>query len=151
MSITLPKVKSRKKIIQSFFGYDPIDGQYKVLCMSQKVFTLEGRRVKQSWKMIECNIIHRPVTNGVCINGVLYYGAFTGIDMKEWCLMRFYVRFEKFDQVVQILSDQSPPSLISYIPPTLMSYKGKVTLAIEVEQQRFELWVLEDTEKHEWS
>jgi len=28
--IPLPKVKSRKKIIQNFFGYDPVNGEYKL-------------------------------------------------------------------------------------------------------------------------
>ncbi|XP_010431719.1 PREDICTED: putative F-box protein At1g31000 [Camelina sativa] len=165
-SITLPKVKSRKKIIRSFFGYDPVDGQYKVLCMSEKlhdywhapsvehqVFTLGG--VNKSWRMIECNILHRAKTNGVCINGVVYYGAWMidtsvreCVSKKKWCLARFDVRSEKFDQVVQILG---VPFVRNFHHPSLISYKGKASTVSETKRQRFELWVLEDAEKHEWS
>ncbi|KAL1192044.1 putative F-box protein [Cardamine amara subsp. amara] len=163
-SITLPKVKSREKCISSFFGYDPVDDQYKVLCMSEtfhdykngssshehQVFTLGG--VDKSWRMIECNILHRSKTNGLCINGVVYYGAWATVNSwrDEWCLARFDVRSEKFDQLVQFLGDHSPPPT-SFLNPYLMSYKGKVTLAIEMRQRTFELWILEDAEKHEWS
>lgn len=161
-SIPLPKVKSRRKAIQSFFGYDHVNDQYKVLCMSEnlnyslspssehQVFTLGG--VDKSWRMIECSILHRPKTNGVCINGVVYYGAWKTDNsrMPEWRLARFDVRSEKFDQLVPFLGDHSPPPL-NYYHASLMSYKGKVTLAIDMTRQRFELWVLEDAEKHEWS
>ncbi|CAA7053920.1 unnamed protein product [Microthlaspi erraticum] len=166
-SIALPKVKSRKKTIRSFFGYDPVDDQHKLLCMSEKayrgphrppsfehqVFTLGG--VDKSWKMIECNVPHLPQTNGVCFNGVVYYGAYMGTLMKECCLVRFNVRSEKFDQVVRFLGDHSPPPplLSSLRYPSMISYKGKVTLATRSYEQmmRYELWVLEDAEKHEWS
>lgn len=169
-SITLPKVKSRKKIIRSFFGYDPVNGQYKILCMSEKVhdywhgpsfehqvFTLGG--VDISWRMIECNILHRPKTNGVCINGVVYYGACMIDDTsvrecvtkKKWCLTRFDVRSEQFDKVVQFLGEHASSGR-NFKDPSLISYKGKASLVTTViEKQRFELWVLEDAEKHEWS
>ncbi|KAG7656028.1 Galactose oxidase/kelch beta-propeller [Arabidopsis suecica] len=162
MSIYLPKVKSRSKIIQSFFGYDPVYGQYKVLCMSERmndylnvpssehqVFTLGGvQKVEQSWRMIECNIHHRPKTNSVCMDGVLYYGAFTGGDMLEWCLMRFDVRTEKLDLVSRL----NESSIQCYRPghsPSLIKYHGKVALAFETSLHTFELWVMEDAEK--WS
>ncbi|CAA0258893.1 putative F-box protein [Arabidopsis thaliana] len=161
-SIYLPKVKSRSKIIQSFFGYDPVYGQYKVLCMSERmndylnvpssehqVFTLGGvQKVEQSWRMIECNIHHRPKTNSVCMDGVLYYGAFTGGDMLEWCLMRFDVRTEKLDLVSRL----NESSIQCYRPghsPSLIKYHGKVALAFETSLHTFELWVMEDAEK--WS
>ncbi|ESQ29030.1 hypothetical protein EUTSA_v10023891mg [Eutrema salsugineum] len=160
-STTLPKVRTRRNFIRSFLGSDPLDAQYNVLCMSQKmygkwrsqsfehqVFTLGG--VDKSWRMIECNILHGPVTNGLCIDGVVYYGALTGMSKNECCLVRFNVRSEKFGQVVGFLGDHdTPPSLFSHI--SLIRYKGKVTLAIQIGITRFELWALEDAEKHEWS
>ena len=79
-TIYLPKVRSRKQIIRSYFGFDPVESQYKVLavCMSDKVgdyskvpssehkvFTLMGRegRVAQTWRMVKCNTSpHCPKT-----------------------------------------------------------------------------------------
>ncbi|KAL1192043.1 putative F-box protein [Cardamine amara subsp. amara] len=152
-SITLPKVKSTEKSFQSFFGYDPVDDHYKVLCMSSaesehQIFTLGG--VDKSWRMIEYNILHIPKTNGVCINGIVYYVASTYGNRDEWCLVRFDVRSEKFDQLVKFLGDPSRPPML-FNNPYLMSYKGKATLVDKMEHQRFELWILEDAEKHEWS
>lgn len=161
-SIYIPKVKSRNKIIQSFFGYDPINGQYKVLCVSERmndylnvpssehqVFTLGGvQGVEQSWRMIECNILHRPKTNGLCIDGVLYYGAFTGEDMLEWCLMTFDVRTEKLD-LHSRLNESNVQSFCREHPPSLIIYHGKVTLVFETSLHTFDLWVMEDAQK--WS
>ncbi|XP_019084239.1 PREDICTED: F-box protein At1g47810-like [Camelina sativa] len=55
-SITLPTVKSTEMIVRSFLGYDPIDAQYKVLCLTNvtrfcehQVLTLGGA---QSWRMV---------------------------------------------------------------------------------------------------
>lgn len=83
-SITLPRVKTRRTIVNSFFGYDSVSDQYKVLCMTVKpygdqrdessqhqVFTLGAK--KKSWKMIDCSIPHRPCSNGLCIDSVVYY------------------------------------------------------------------------------
>ncbi|CAA7053922.1 unnamed protein product [Microthlaspi erraticum] len=140
-SITLPKVNSGKNVIRTFFGYDPVD-----------VFTLGG--VDKSWKMIECNIPHVPETNGVCINGVVYYGASLGTGLREGFLVRFDVRSEKFDQVAQFLGDRSPPPFRLFAKdPYLISYNGKVALAVKTSREimRYELWVVEDAEKHEWS
>ncbi|KAL1190706.1 F-box protein DOR [Cardamine amara subsp. amara] len=63
-SITLPKPKTRKKIsIRSYFGYDPIEKQFKVLSMTwsddgtskeHQVLTLGTEKLY--WRMIECGI-----------------------------------------------------------------------------------------------
>ncbi|CAA7047915.1 unnamed protein product [Microthlaspi erraticum] len=83
-SLTLPKVKTRRIDVTSFFGYDPIDKQFKVLSMTwsrcgrtteqHQVLTLGGTG-KLSWRMIECSLRHYPQSDGICINGVLYYKA----------------------------------------------------------------------------
>ncbi|XP_018453990.1 putative F-box protein At1g31000 [Raphanus sativus] len=164
-SIYLPRVRSREKIIRSFFGFDPVESQYKVLavCKSEKVgdypevtssehkvFTLMGRegRVAQAWRMVKCNTSpHCPITNSVCINGVMYYVSSTGKKrMSEWFLMRFDVRTEKLDLLPQL----------SWIPDgfyrlSLINYQGKVTFVVQTYPSitTFDLWVMEDTV--EWS
>lgn len=164
-SIYLPRVRSREKIIRSFFGFDPVESQYKVLavCKSEKVgdypevtssehkvFTLMGRegRVAQAWRMVKCNTSpHCPITNSVCINGVMYYVASTGKKrMSGWFLMRFDVRTEKLDLLSQL----------SWIPDgfyrlSLINYQGKVTFVVQTYPSitTFDLWVMEDTV--EWS
>ncbi|KAL0747866.1 hypothetical protein Bca101_029868 [Brassica carinata] len=164
-TIYLPKVRSRKQIIRSYFGFDPVESQYIVLavCMSDKVgdyskvpssehkvFTLMGRegRVAQTWRMVKCNTSpHCPKANGVCINGVLYYVASTEKKrMSEWFLMRFDVRTEKLGLLSRLswrLYDLDRLSLINY--------QGKVTFVVQTcpSSTIFDLWVMKDTV--EWS
>lgn len=33
----LPRCKTRRRVVKSFFGYDSVDDQYKVLCMTEKL------------------------------------------------------------------------------------------------------------------
>ncbi|CAA7031360.1 unnamed protein product [Microthlaspi erraticum] len=95
-SITLPLVKSRENVLRRFLGYDPVDAQYKVVCMIEPMFGT-GTRVspnhcqvmtlglgshdENSWRDIECSISHHPRSNGLCINGVLYYFAYVGTSV----------------------------------------------------------------------
>ncbi|KAL0648623.1 hypothetical protein Bca4012_046914 [Brassica carinata] len=92
-SFTLPRMETRKRFgVRSFFGYDPIEKQFKILSMTyarvgnaiskeHQVLTLETRKL--SWRMIECGVPHFPHSNSVCINGVLYYKA----KLNGSCLM----------------------------------------------------------------
>ena len=85
--LTLPRVKTTRRGIISFFGYDPVNDVYKVLCMTilqgrqrrgskvvseeHQVYTLGAQR---KWRMIECKHPHLPhpcvITKGICINGI---------------------------------------------------------------------------------
>nr|VDD33661.1 unnamed protein product [Brassica oleracea] len=62
-----------------------------------QVFTLGAK--KNSWRMMECSIPHRPCSNSVCIDGVIYYAAKTGTERS---LMRFDVRSEKFHLITGV-------------------------------------------------
>ncbi|KAG5390285.1 hypothetical protein IGI04_031826 [Brassica rapa subsp. trilocularis] len=96
-SATLPKVNAGRRAINHYLGYDPINNDYKVLCIIRGMPKLSNRRGlaeeilvltlgssthQDSWKMmnIQDNIIphHSPLSEELCINGVLYYQAFTG-------------------------------------------------------------------------
>lgn len=83
-SVSLCKVETWKTGVRSYFGYDPIEKQYKVLCREDKVsgeyrvLTLSQNGKSSSWRKIKCCINshftrHKYSPTGICINGVLYY------------------------------------------------------------------------------
>ncbi|CAD5331786.1 unnamed protein product [Arabidopsis thaliana] len=121
-TIPLPRVKTRRTIATSFFGYDSVSDQYKVSCMTVKaygdlrdessqhqVFTLGAK--KKSFRMIDTSIIpHRPCSNGVCIDSVVYYVAKTGAGMLHLCIMRFDLSSEILDLFTSLPQEIRPPS-----------------------------------------
>ncbi|KAL1220432.1 F-box protein DOR [Cardamine amara subsp. amara] len=100
-SLPLPPVKTRRATVRSFFGYDPVDKQFKVLSMTRgksmafdehQILTLGTGKLK--WKMIKCCIPHYPEYGiGICINGGLYYRA-TVQEVPK--IISFHVRSESF-------------------------------------------------------
>ncbi|KAG7647592.1 putative F-box protein [Arabidopsis thaliana] len=158
--ITLPSVRTKRRLVKSFFGYDPASDQYKVLCMTERlyghqedpssqhqVFTLG---VKKPWKMLDRTTIpdHRPWTNGVCIDGVVYYIAKTGQGMSQLSLMRYDLRDDNLNVFISLPEEIRTPSLYS---DTLLNYEGKLAIAIPVTSYIFDVWVMDqDGEKHEW-
>ncbi|KAL0722669.1 hypothetical protein Bca4012_037268 [Brassica carinata] len=105
---TLPEVKPHKGYswIRTFFGYDPIEKQVKVLTITWEhegdnaisnehhVLTLETDKV--SWRRIECGTPHSPSHDGVCISGVLYYKASEKAFSNASMIVCFDVRSEPF-------------------------------------------------------
>ncbi|CAL9237822.1 unnamed protein product [Arabidopsis halleri] len=165
-SLTLPKLKTRKRIgVRSYFGFEPIEKQYKVLSMTwgiygtrdmdseeHQVLTLGTR--KPSWRMIECWIPHSlyHTYNNVCINGVLYYPA-VNTSSKGFIIVSFDFRSEEFRFV-----EDTDTSISSYYRPPLINYNGKLGSlgsggfgGIGASCTSITLRVLEDAEKHEWS
>ncbi|CAA7030298.1 unnamed protein product [Microthlaspi erraticum] len=143
-SISLPNLVTTRTMIRTYFGYDPVNDQYKVLCLTRslvyKVFTLGER---ESWREMDCSIPHLPWSyNGLCIDGVLYYLAFTEEEMLQQRLMRFDVRSEK----LELLTDL-PADLMSPYPYTLIKYDGKVAIATKALTYTFDVWVMEE---HGW-
>ncbi|XP_010421359.1 PREDICTED: putative F-box protein At3g10790 [Camelina sativa] len=151
--ITLPRVQTVRKDINYFFGYDPVNGEYKVLCMTvpchstssvlvsqeHQVFTLGARR--KEWRKIECKHPHfaNPRTQWLCSNGVVYYIAWIG---KVPSLMCFDVGSEKFS-VIKLPSD----GYVQY----LSHYGEKIAAANVLVTGTLDLWVLEDASKPHWS
>ncbi|XP_010520305.1 PREDICTED: putative F-box protein At1g53550 isoform X2 [Tarenaya hassleriana] len=86
--VTLPEIGSKKTLMYSFFGYDHVSHQYKVLSITHNpnydqvvreesdtehwVFTLSSSQ--KEWRKIK-GIRSEYPSCGLCINGVLYYGA----------------------------------------------------------------------------
>ncbi|VYS62331.1 unnamed protein product [Arabidopsis thaliana] len=157
-STVLGRVQTNSKVAKCFLGYDPVNDEYKllVLCMKEKMQRHDGRtRIlqlssqhqvfplgvkKKPWRMIDYTTPHGPVLNSVCIDGVLYYVAFTGEDLSQLSLMRFDLGSEKLDLFTSLPADFPAAFLHGF---TLMRYKGKVALATKTLFIGIEVWVLD--------
>ncbi|CAH8305894.1 unnamed protein product [Eruca vesicaria subsp. sativa] len=154
--LTLPRVKTTRRGILSFFGYDPVNDVYKILCMTilqgrqrrgsqvvseeHQVYTLGAQR---KWRMIECKQPHLPLplcvfTKGICINGVLYYYAWI---KDEAFLISFDLISEEFNAI------KLPEDI-----KCVVNYNGKVAISSwPTRHGEVRLWILEDASKQEWS
>ncbi|KAL0744890.1 hypothetical protein Bca101_101055 [Brassica carinata] len=151
--LTLPKVKANNSDLRTFFGYDPINKQFKVLCMTvtnyrkqvnskeHQVLTIGKGRL--SWRKIKCLFAHYPERerDGICINGNLYYVARSD---KTCLIVSFDVRSEEFGLIN--MPEGSELTNIS----ALVNFKGKLC-AVAYSGSHGELWVLDDTQKEKWS
>ncbi|KAF8105178.1 hypothetical protein N665_0162s0056 [Sinapis alba] len=151
--LTLPKVKANNSDLRTFFGYDPINKQFKVLCMTvtnyrkqvnskeHQVLTIGKGRL--CWRKIKCLFLHYPERNrdGICIDGILYYVARSD---KTCLIASFDIRSEEFR-----LINMPEGSKLTYIS-ALVNFKGKVCVVV-YSGSHGELWVLDDTHKEKWS
>ncbi|XP_006404142.2 F-box protein DOR [Eutrema salsugineum] len=160
--ITLPKVTltEERLRVHTNLGYDPVDKLFKVLCVSK-----DGCRVltfgngEMSWRMIDCPVPHRPLRNGICINGVLYYTAASPVNGMPYPIVMgfghlmltcFDIRFEKFT----FLAVDDP-----ILKAKLINYNGKLGAVLPSDSVSFfkgsttslQLWVLDDAENQKWS
>ncbi|CAA7047905.1 unnamed protein product [Microthlaspi erraticum] len=111
------------------------------MCEQHQVLTLGGTG-KLSWRMIKCSLHHFPLCDGICINGVLYYKAVVYGFEKRYGIVCFAIRSEKFEFIEnQVLSTDMDKFAI---------LKWDENFAM-VRSKSFELCVLEDAKKHEWS
>ncbi|KAJ0236975.1 F-box domain-containing protein [Hirschfeldia incana] len=152
-----------------FVGYDPIGGQHKALSVHlrhpssgrphllHKVLTLGGGGGWR-WRDIEGTPVpYIPVSVGVCINGVIYYGGYTYNNSttdfennKNPAVMCFDVRSEKVSFI------QAPSAVVLCGKDAIfIEYNGKLaSIFVHPPDARsipFALWILEDAQKHEWS
>ncbi|KAG7543218.1 F-box domain [Arabidopsis thaliana x Arabidopsis arenosa] len=170
----------------SFFGFDPIDKQYKVLkphqgcggyhrivtlgngkevwkpydqgcCCDHKIVTLGTGKMR--WRTIKCPLPHDPVSEGICINGVLYYlgdyqnyarSDVVDYESLDYVLVCFDVRSEKFKFIYGL---QSLCKLINYKGKLCVIYweDNHVGWKDHVDAIELYMWILEDAEKQEWS
>ncbi|ESQ43611.1 hypothetical protein EUTSA_v10015360mg, partial [Eutrema salsugineum] len=147
---------------ESLFGYDPIDKQHKILCMSynprEKVYSYHlltfGCEKNPSWTSIECPTRHKPLSSGICINGVLYYaGKKEGAS--SLVIVCFDVRSEKFSFVdepyPQSLSSKRVPACLRSFKDKLVSIRWRDLGSRSVKKFGLYLWVLKDCKKPDWS
>ncbi|CAA7061287.1 unnamed protein product [Microthlaspi erraticum] len=146
----LPRVR-KVSSSRPLLGFDPIDKQYKVLSIERggryRIMTLETGNM--SWRKIQYPAKHNILREGICINGVLYYLAYTYDDTSSVKIVCFDVRSEKF-KVIDTCVYEWPRRLIN------INYKGKfgwTDLEYDSAKEAYKLymWVLEDVEKQEIS
>ncbi|KAL0843432.1 hypothetical protein Bca101_016677 [Brassica carinata] len=139
--------------MQVRLGYDPVEDQYKVLCVMARfhyerqdlplehfVCTVSSSQ-KQEWRKIENptgDNYQRFVYKETCIDGALYYGI-----GHSTIVIRFDVRSEKIDFI------RTPKESITY-RSTLINYKGKLG-GVDSSCEENLMWLLEDAERQEWS
>lgn len=138
-SLSLPTMNTmrRRKDQKSFFGYDQIEKQYKVLCMTLPSSGRHGGTSKEhqvltlgteelSWRMVECCVPHVPgrTDNEVCINGVLYYGASANMSSEISMIVCFDVRSEKFSFVKSMEKISRRRESSHTHTTTLINYNG---------------------------
>ncbi|XP_023638927.1 F-box protein At3g47030-like [Capsella rubella] len=126
--ITLPNMKIASKNV--YFGYEPIHKVFKVLRKSKedyRVMTLG--RGELSWRIVESFVPHSSLSNGICINGFMYYLAArkdARSRLKPIMLVCFDITLEKF----------------TFLDADIMIWS---------EATSFELWILDDMENEKWS
>ncbi|XP_006301361.2 putative F-box protein At1g70960 [Capsella rubella] len=125
---SLPEIQAcKEKAITVFFGYDEVTNVFKVLAFDKsqgaKIHQiLTVRSGTQSWRRIICEHDHSPVTEGLCKEGVLYYGALSNTDKS--LVMSFNLRSEVFT-VIEL------PEGVDTRMETLMNFNGKIALVKE--------------------
>ncbi|CAL9233322.1 unnamed protein product, partial [Arabidopsis halleri] len=165
----------------SFFGFDPIDKQYKVLSMvypsgpgDGKILTF-GASDMMTWRKINCPLRHDVKSEGVCINGVLYYLGDTsdwghvndGHDVtSDYVIVCFDVRSETFtfidvERFCRLINYKGKLAVI-YWEDDVDIYELYYEEGINVDKymednvdadaiNELRFWILEDVEKQEWS
>ncbi|CAH8346694.1 unnamed protein product [Eruca vesicaria subsp. sativa] len=150
--VKLPDVTPNGRKMYARLGYDPVEDQYKVLCVMMEhakrrdnelehlVCTVSSSQ-KQEWRKIENTTedSYHSVYGHICIDGALYY------EVGKSRIAKFNVRSEKIEFI-----KLPKESEINY--STLINYKGKLGGVVYSCTENFmTLWVLEDAEKQEWS
>nr|VDD20371.1 unnamed protein product [Brassica oleracea] len=138
-------------------GYDPVEDQYKVLCVMIAKFNSFGpygqdirqehlvctvtSSEKQEWRKIENTTIdsYLIISGGICIDGAIYY------EIGQSRIVRFDVRTE----TITIIKAPEESDFSTMFPSTLLNYKGRLGGVDYKNVMR--LWILEDAEKQEWS
>ncbi|CAA7061305.1 unnamed protein product [Microthlaspi erraticum] len=163
--VSVPKPKATKEFSHSFFGYDPVLKQTTVLFINRdkdaapeeiQILTLGTGK----WRSIKSRLTHYPLSEGICINGVLYYVARRVVvgGNSTVVIACFDVKSENEKETFQLVAEANGVSIWSR-PSVLVNFKGKLG-GVQSEWRcgvdgRFSLelclWVLEDVKKREWS
>ncbi|XP_023641931.1 F-box protein At2g23160-like [Capsella rubella] len=156
----LPYLKRYRKTY-SFFLFDPIDKQFKVLFMAycdlnHKILTVGTEDMK--WRTIKCSLQHKIASEGICINGVLYYlGDTSSWDNDDYSIVCFDVRSEKFtffkvERFCRLVNYKGKLAVVYFEDDVdTLSCRYRERDHVEADEiNRLHVWVLEDMEKQEW-
>ncbi|CAA7036786.1 unnamed protein product [Microthlaspi erraticum] len=149
---------------RDLLGYDPVDKNFKVLSYDNgkkeyHILTLGAR--KESWRKIEFPDHHGHLSEGICINGVLYYlaevyGYSPVPSVSRVSIACFDVRSEK----IRFLDASMFKTSSCIWPYKLINYKGELGVSglgwhcLNPDGKHtieFKLWVLKDVKKISWS
>lgn len=139
----------------NYFGHDPVSDEYKVLSIVWSV-SKTWRRVrseiqvlvlgaKASWRNTRSHThspSHRPYSQGISINGVLYYGAWR--HRKGYMVMSFDLASEEFNLIKLPVEARV---VWHGCQGKLMNYRGKVAVfecSRLITECILDLWVVED-------
>ncbi|CAH8268380.1 unnamed protein product [Arabidopsis lyrata] len=162
--VTLPIIRSSllaeaNDNVWSYFGHDSVNDEYKVLSTVWEESKREGivRSEHQIlvlgpgayWRNTYSTIPPPPYSQGISIDGVLYYGAW--VDKNRCVLMSFDLSSEEFN----LIELPVEAGIIWHTTrANLINYRGKLTV---FEYSRFasdasvDLWVMENAGKKKWS
>ncbi|CAA7020805.1 unnamed protein product [Microthlaspi erraticum] len=149
--------------IWSYFGYDPVYDEYKVLSFVSELSKENDSVVRSehqvlvlgpeaSWRHIESNVPpppHRPYSRAISIDNMVYYGAWD--DKGKSVVMSFDFANEDF-----VVIEIPPNAGISWgiIRSNIMNYQGKLSVfeySQAVADVTLNLWIMEDARKKIWS
>ncbi|ESQ55375.1 hypothetical protein EUTSA_v10025237mg [Eutrema salsugineum] len=147
------------KRIMYCIGHDPVHDQYKVVCtvstsrnqtflLEYWVLVLGGDVSSRYWRKIPSPCPpHRPITQGLIINGRMRYIAWSRL------LDPVLVSFDMISEEISLL--QKPEDAFwSYCGTDIIEYGGRVAVlhnsSLE-DEGVMELYVMEDEEKNRWS
>ncbi|XP_010480776.1 PREDICTED: F-box protein At1g30790-like [Camelina sativa] len=141
------------------WGYDPVGDQFKALTMVSyphqphdslvyEVLTLGGG--ESSWTRNRfTSPPHFTVTKSKCINGFVYYAAWTPTRTKSPVIVCFDVRYERLSFI------KAPMAVVCWEGESiLIEYKAKLASVARhphADFRSFDLWILEDVTTHDWS
>ncbi|KAF3516793.1 hypothetical protein DY000_02060339 [Brassica cretica] len=144
-SVFLPKLGTGRDG-KSFLGFDPIDKVFKVLSSysshSSVNYILTLGTAEMRWRRIHCPLSLYPLSEGICISGVVYYLARKTYE--TYYIVCFDVRSEIFEFL--------HADFIDFYATRLINYEGQLGLISWPENSvdaSMALWVLEDGEN--WS
>ncbi|CAA7046207.1 unnamed protein product [Microthlaspi erraticum] len=165
--VELPLVKSSLVLEDgsntwSHFGYDPIQDAYKVLSLvwgitQDKVMRWEHQVLVlgpgASWRRSNTTqsvAPHRPYSQGISMDGVLYYGAWAG-EESTCVLVSFDMSSEDFNLIELPLEAGITWDTRA---TNLMKYRGKIAVFDYTRlssEGSIDLWVVEHAGKSQWS
>ncbi|CAF2045076.1 BnaA09g27460D [Brassica napus] len=130
------------------YGYDPLEGKHKVLCIVDKEYSEELQVLtlgaQESWRVITKGIpMHFPTGGlGRCFNGILYYEARLLGDGKN-IIMSFDVKSESFSPIKY---PEGPSHLMLDI------IQGRLAMVAFCSFSNIvDLYILKDEDGHEWT
>ncbi|XP_010429485.1 PREDICTED: F-box protein DOR-like [Camelina sativa] len=150
-SSILPTMNTTRVRMMSYYGYDEVNNQLKVLSMTwQNGMNFDDHQVLtygpgNAWRTIGCDVPHHSSKKGICFNGVLYYPA---IDMSTGhnMIVCFDVKAEEFRILPAVIME----GMIEAVKHgSFINYNGRLgilesenMLGVDNTSTHFTMWLL---------